>query len=98
MKYYKDYKKKCIGSSDVAMLIVNMCGKVYSLYFGEDGNYKAYIVDSECEIPEHYSLELEGYNWLKIYDDFGLTLGMKYNHFKIYRAGNFGCIIQLLEK
>lgn len=50
----------------------------------------------EAHIGEHYNLVFEGTNWIRIYDDNELTLHAKADVIKIYRAGEFGCIIQLL--
>lgn len=98
MKNYKEYEKKYIGSSDIAALTVRICDKVYSLNFGEDGEYFAYIVDSDCEIGKHYNLIFEGKHFINIYDDKELSFKfyMYGAKIKVYRAGDFGCIIQIL--
>ena len=36
--------------------------------------------------------------WLKIYDDEGLTEDYSADKIRVYRAGDFGCIIQLLKE
>lgn len=102
MRDYHDYEKKFIGSSDIAALIVvaptkeGLSSKI--IEFGEDGNYRAYIVDGEAEIESHYELVFECKSWLKIYDDEELTFKESGSRFKIFRAGDFGCIIQKLDK
>lgn len=96
----KNYKEKIIslGCSDIASLTVRSCGNVGEINFGEDGNYKAYEITEDCEIPSHYEKVFEGENWLKIYDDFGLCYSAnKGKTVTIYRAGSFGCIIQWKE-
>lgn len=61
MKSYKDFEKEFIGDSDIATLI--MLGYdskekdgllLKKLNFGEDGNYRAYIVEGQAEIGSHY--------------------------------------------
>lgn len=101
MKNYQEYAKTYIGSSDYAALLTAGCrdGKLDSQYihFGEDGIYNAYIVDSDAEIGSHYELQIEFQNWLKVYDDQGLVKTFHAKCIKIYTAGNFGCIIQLVK-
>lgn len=101
MKNYKEYERTYIGSSDYAALLVSGCkdGKLDSQYihFGEDGIYNAYIVDGNAKIGNHYELECEFENWLKVYDDQGLVETFYAKHIKIYTAGDFGCIIQLIK-
>lgn len=95
---YKDYEKTYIGSSDIACLILAGGGEdnaqpVY-LKFGEDSAYSAYIVESDCPIPAHYTLKYIFKKWMKIYDDDGKVFEIKSDIIKVYRAGSFGCIIQ----
>jgi hypothetical protein len=101
-KTYKDFKKEYIGSSDVAALTMvgYQEGKGISaeiLRFSEDGDYDAYIVEGAAEIGEHYTLVAEFDSWLKIYDDDSLKLRADADIIKVYRAGQFGCIIQILN-
>lgn len=72
------------------------------LNFGSDGDYRAYIVDMNTPIPYCYEKIYTGSGRLKIYDDYRYRVGIatKYNdadedEINIYRAGNFGCIIQV---
>jgi hypothetical protein len=101
MKSYKDFRQITIGDSDIASLVLVGCkqnqGAVSEmLNFGEDGLYKAYYVDEPCEMGEHYKLISSFESWLKIYDDSELTFH-EYGDFNIYRAGEFGCIIEKVE-
>lgn len=100
MKKYTDYGKTYIGYSDVAALVVVGIGADSNemesnfLRFGGDDGYNAYIVDEQTEIPDHYKLVMNLKFWTKIYDDAGLTLKVYADQIKIYRAGEFGVIIQ----
>lgn len=103
MKQHYDYKKTYIGSSDGARLIVESCAdgasRLEYLKFGQDGGYDAYVVDVNCEIPAGYicALERVGKGWLKIFDDMGNMTKFTFNTgIRIYRRGEFGCIIQLM--
>lgn len=103
MKTYKDFEKCYIGESDIAGLtIIGMTSlgiKTDFLNFGSDGSYLAYICNvyalNGIEIPKHYEKVALFWNWLKIYDDTGLTAEYEADKIEIYRAGNFGCIIKL---
>lgn len=107
-KNYKEYPRECIGTSDISTLIVASpdisagsgrggdTGLVKELWFGADNVYNAYIVDDECEIPAHYSHWATGRSWLKIYDDQGISFSCYANMIRIYRAGDFGVIIQII--
>lgn len=99
MKTYKDYEKKYIGTSDIAALTVTGCtetgAKAQMVRFGGDNSYDAYIVDENCEVPEHYEKVSEFTNWIKIFDDDRLTFDMNAKKIEIYRSGNYGCIIRV---
>ena len=110
MKSYKEFDKEYIGTSDSASLI--LCGCPYDckiedmekeslkyLNFGEDGSYYAYIIkENDVEIGNHYKKVVSFKNWLKIYDDFELAKCFRINgRIDIYRAGEFGCIIHLVN-
>ncbi len=102
MKNYKDFERKTIGCSDISALILVGCRgeeglKTEVLDFGEDGSYRAYIVDADTEIGIHYKKVATFNSWLKIYDDYELTYKVYANEINIYRAGEFGCIIQVIE-
>lgn len=101
MKSYKDFKQITIGDSDIASLVLVGCKRNQGtasevLNFGEDGSYKAYYVDEPCEIGKHYKLITSFERWLRIYDDSELTFN-EYGNFNIYRAGEFGCIIEKVK-
>jgi hypothetical protein len=100
MKSYKEYEKAFIGENDVARLIIDTPIKCDYLYFGEDGAYDAYIVDENAIIGDHYTKVFGSNTWLKIYDRTGLQFSdFGYgNKYKIYRAGDFGCIIQIIKE
>lgn len=95
---YKSYEKKHIGSSDIASLTLRFPSETKILNFGGDGSYHAYIVDENAEIGSHYTLEVSGNYWLKIYDDNGLSFEASAEEIRIYSAGSYGCIIQLINK
>jgi hypothetical protein len=99
---YHNFTRQFIGSSDIASLVLVGCrtgaGAVAEmLHFGEDGNYYAYIVDQKIEIPSHYKLVTSFESWLKIYDDDELIYKCSASQIDIYRAGDFGCIINILK-
>lgn len=96
MKNYKDYFKQFIGGSDIACLTVRASGTLFTLDFGEDGAYYARIVDGDTDIPPHYERVFTTNSpWLWLYDDDGRVASLtNKNGFVIYRAGDFGCIIQ----
>lgn len=105
MKSYKDFEKEFIGDSDIATLI--MVGydskekggvSLKKLNFGVDGNYQAYIVEGQTEIGSHYELVAEFTDWLRIYDDSSLVKEFHADVIKVFRAMEFGCIIQLLKE
>lgn len=96
MTHYKEYDKKYIGSSDIASLTLRFPGGVSVLNFGEDGSYTAYVVDGKAELGEHYKQVLQAKYWLKIYDDTDLVRELDGDTITIYRAGDFGCIIQII--
>ena len=105
MKTYKDFREINIGMSDVASLImmgIKETGRSLEfLNFGEDGEYYAYLVDREedkpVEIGSHYKKVATFTNWLKIYDDYESTLDIKGKVINVYRAGEFGCIIEVID-
>lgn len=107
-KNYKEYQKKSIGGSDIATLIIASpgisdgsgkggdTGMLKELWFGSDGSYSAYVVDENCIIPDYYKLFSRSKSWIKIYDDAGLKFNEYAKEINIYRAGDYGVIIQLL--
>ena len=105
MKTYKDFREINIGMSDVASLImmgIKETGRSLEfLNFGEDGEYYAYLIhrkeNEPVEIGEHYKKVATFTNWLKIYDDYESTLDIKGKVINVYRAGEFGCIIEVID-
>lgn len=105
MKNYKEFKKIYIGESDIASLILAGCDEnglvTKKLNFGEDGNYSAYLIEcsnvEDVEIGNHYVLIAKFNHWLRIYDDNEKTFDEKAKEFYIYRAGEYGCIIQKIN-
>lgn len=103
MKNYKDFEQTFIGASDVAALVMwgwkDDQGLVTkTLHFGGDGSYRAYVVEGEdVQIGSHYRLVASFNSWLKIYDDDELTYSENAREFRIYRAGDFGTIIQVIR-
>lgn len=97
MRDHHSYEQRTIGGSDMASLVFRFADGVHEVAFGEDGLYRAYIVDAECIIPAHYTLVCEGKRWLKVYDDNGKSFECMGDLIRVYTAGNFGCIIQILE-
>lgn len=100
MKNYKEYNKTWIGESDVAALILVGCGEDGMLQstvlkFGGDDAYLAYVVDEEASIGSHYKKVAEFWSWMSIYDDSERTARFKAQKICVYRAGEYGCIIQL---
>lgn len=98
MKKYDDFVKMPIGASDIAALTVRAVNNVFDLKFGADGGYSAYIVDQPAVIGNHYKrvARFES-SWIRIYDDDGLVFYKRDNDanaINIYRAGEFGCIIE----
>lgn len=97
---YNEYPIVDLGYSDIATLIlVGMTKKglkTIPLSFGSDGTYNAYLVNNKegnVEIGEHYKEIFEFHCWLKVYDDDSLTFECIGDNIKVYRAGDFGCII-----
>ena len=102
-KNYKDFEKIFIGESDIAQLTLRYFNddakevELDILHFGEDGAYNAYLIqDEEVEIPNHYQLVFDKQiSWMDIIDDTGIIAFDCPANIKIYRAGNYGCIICL---
>lgn len=97
MKNYRDYEKQFIGDSDIASLTMRSPEGADVLNFGIDASYEAYIVDGDTEIGSHYKLVYECEGWLKIYDDMGFFVKFNGKSIKVYRAGEIGCIIQVID-
>lgn len=102
MKSYRDYDKEFIGESDVAAVtIIGPCGDelvAKIIKFGGDGDYRAYIVDEEAEIGAHYEEVARFKIWAKVVDDSAIQREFHADEIVIYRAGEYGCIIQLIGR
>lgn len=102
MKNYKEYEKVCFGESDIATLIfVGFSDdglKIHPVHFGGDDAYFGRIVDEDTDIPEHYSLEAEFTNWLTVYDDDTATIKLHGDVIKVYTAGEYGVMIQVIKE
>lgn len=102
-KYYKDFEMIPIGGSDIACLIMAGCHQEEGfttdvLHFGGDGSYWAYLVDEEdVVIGAHYDKVGVYHHWMKLYDDTGRVFFEYGKEFRIYRAGDYGCIIQMIQ-
>lgn len=100
---YKEFNKVYIGGSDVATLVAKgyFPGegvRVEMIKFGSDGEYHAYMVDEKnVEIGEHYNLVATFNKWATIYDDEGFCTKLNADIIKIYRSGDYGCIIHLIN-
>lgn len=100
-KQYNEFPRRSIGSSDIATLtLVGMTADHLTtefLYFGEDGSYSAYIIgERDVEIGSHYELVASFRRWMTIYDDNSCTATFHGDSINVYRAGDYGCIIQCI--
>jgi hypothetical protein len=101
MASYKSFKKIDLGGSDVASLIVRTLSgdgtiTVCQLGFGGDGRYSAYLIPDGVAVGEHYSVAAEGHTWMEIFDDARIRFRCRAETIRIFRGGDYGCIIQLL--
>lgn len=100
-KQYKDFPQRCIGSSDIASLtLVGITADGLTakfLHFGEDGSYSTYIIgEKDVEIGAHYEKVATFKHWMRIYDDSCLVARFCGSEINVYRAGEYGCIIQCI--
>lgn len=100
MRDHHSYNKEYIGSSDIAALtlvgVSEHSGVTCSmLNYGEDGDYHAYIVDDNAEIPDSYAYVDHFVSWMKVYDDNELIRTFKGKMIAVYRRGQRGTIIQV---
>lgn len=102
MKSYKDYSQDYIGSSDVAALTaIGFDGREVAakiIKFGGDDAYMAYIVDEDAAIGDHYTEVARFKGWAKIVDDSEIQQKFYADEIVIYRAGEYGCVIQLIGR
>lgn len=92
------YATQYIGYSDIASLIFRSPMKCQEIAMGGDGVYNAYIVNDRCTIPDSYKLVYEADHWLKIYDDERCTFHFYGDKIRVFRRGDFGTIIQIINK
>lgn len=99
-KSYKEYSRQGLGWSDVAAVTLTGCDvegiRAEVLYFNYDGEYQAYVVDEYAEIGDHYHLVHTFKYWMRVYDDEERVVDFHADEIKVYRAGDAGCIIQLI--
>ena len=95
--FYKEYPKHFIGTSEISSLTVRFPMAAKMLHFGSADSYHAYVVDENAEIADYYSLIHAGRTSVKIFDDKLLTFEAEADTILIYRAGNAGCVIQLIN-
>lgn len=98
----KSYKRRMLwlGGSDYAALTLTGITKngleSKILHFGEDGAYKAWLIDETIEVPSHYELQHSFECWVKIYDDDREMTYLRGDKIEIYRAGERGCLIRII--
>ena len=97
MKDHHSYPKEALGGSDMASLMLRSPGKVNELLMGEDGEYSAYVVDSECIVPSWYRLVFECEGWLWVFDDYSRTAEFSGKVIRVFRSGEFGIIVQVFK-
>ena len=97
-KSYKEYDTRFIGASDIASLTLRSPEGAAVLNFGQDGGYSAYLVDEDAEIGSHYKEVYSCTKWLWIFDDTERSARFRSDIIKVYRAGEFGCIIQRIGR
>lgn len=98
-KNYYQYSEIEIGKSKNSNLVlVGMTEqglKSELLQFGEDGEYTAYVIDDDFEIPSHFQLVHSFKKWMRVYDDDRSTFELlNASEINVYRYGDLGCIIQ----
>lgn len=77
----------CIGSSEIASLVVRSVCKLEELRMGEDGIYFVYLTKNANDYKGEKELVFTCENWLKIYDDNGLVYNNdKCKYYNIYRC------------
>lgn len=94
-----NYKKNTInlGYSDIAMLTIVSPRGASSLKFGGDGNYKAYVVYGPMDARDipHYTQVYTANSWVWLFDDDGKKTAFTGDMINIYRAGDYGMIINI---
>ena len=100
--FYKFAPKPCIGGSDRASLFAigfdsDYAWKFIPIHFGSDGSYRAYICTEKAEIGAHYHLVGQLHHEIRIIDDDdgACTFEATADEINLWRAGEFGLVIQL---
>ena len=96
MKKFEHFPKHTLGASADGMYIARSGARVALLVFSDaDGpqTHSAFICDEPVILPDHFYRTFTGENWLKIYDDRGLSFQVRANTIDIYRAGTDLCVI-----
>lgn len=97
-KDWYDYFPISAGYSNIASLAYRTShyGEIGEIPFDENGEYRAYLITGDMEIPAHYKQVLDTHaGWLWIYDDDERTLELlNPAGFEIYRADEMGVIIR----
>ena len=102
MKNYSDFPKQYIGQSDILSLALMGCDRTGTpvsrvLNFSAIGAYKAYVVrGTDVSIGSQFEEKFIFHDWLRIYDDNGLTYKTEGSLIRIYQAGGSECIIQII--
>lgn len=96
-KDHHSYPVIQLGSSDIAQLLARSWDKVEIIKYQCDDSYSAYVVDEHCAIPAHYECVGRFTAWLSIYDDETRTADFKAKEINVYRAGDYGTIIQVIK-
>lgn len=101
-KNYHECKRIYLGASDIAQLVLRTDNGAKAINFGSDGEYYAYIVEDEkTDIPAYYTCVIDVIcAWAWIYDDDSRTQKINFKkdmRLRVYRAGEYGCIIQVTE-
>lgn len=100
---YHECPRMYLGESDMAQLILRTDNGVKTINFGGDGEYYAYFIDSneKIDVLAHYACVVDEIcAWAWIYDDDSRTQKINFKkdmRLRVYRAGEYGCIIQISE-
>lgn len=103
MKSIDEYEIVKMGYSDYGLLTIVGGGDEETpphsrcIFFGEIGDYSAYIVDAEAYVKEYRLLEsFEG--WCKVYYDDGLAYEAEGEMIKVYALPESDCfVLQVIE-
>ena len=95
-------KEMYLGGSDIAQLLLTSCeseqGIAFALRMGGDGGYTAHIIEGGEKVRPHYKKVYTCRKWLWVYDDTGRTAQFRANIIKVYRAGDYGITIELVNE